>query len=98
MKFHRKRLTQTEMVLTLVMCCSMLPRAASNQYSLADITPLPTRDDFRQMTTYNTQQALREVWHEYEAQGVVGVMAEWKRSFWVEHFDVYNDTRYWVHK
>lgn len=45
-----------------------------------------------------TQQALREAWHEYEAQGVVGVMAEWKRGFWHERFDVYTDSAYWVHK
>lgn len=43
-------------------------------------------------------QALREAWHDYEADGVVSVMAEWKASFWLEEYDVYTDTRAWRHK
>lgn len=43
-------------------------------------------------------QALREAWHDYEAEGVVSVMAEWKASFWQEEYDVYTDTRIWRHK
>lgn len=43
-------------------------------------------------------QALREAWHDYEAEGVVSVMAEWKVSFWEEEYDAYNDTQIWRHK
>ncbi|CAM9225803.1 unnamed protein product, partial [Sphacelaria rigidula] len=46
----------------------------------------------------DARKALREAWHDYEAEGVVGVMAEWKRSFWEESFDVYTETTQWVHK
>lgn len=44
------------------------------------------------------EQAVREAWHEYEAEEVVSVMAEWKRSFWQEEYDIYTDTRTWKHK
>lgn len=43
-------------------------------------------------------QALREAWHDYEAAGVVSVMAEWKASFWEEEYDIYTDTQSWRHK
>lgn len=43
-------------------------------------------------------QALREAWHDYEAEGVVSVMAEWKASFWQEEYDVYTDSQTWRHK
>ncbi len=43
-------------------------------------------------------QALREAWHDYEAEGVVSVMAEWKMSFWQEEYDAFNDTQFWRHK
>lgn len=43
-------------------------------------------------------QALREAWHDYEAEGVVSVMAEWKASFWEEEYDAYADTRTWRHR
>lgn len=46
----------------------------------------------------NLLQALREAWHDYEAEGVVGIMAEWKMSFWQEQFDQYSDSLFWVHK
>eukprot|EP00903_Cladosiphon_okamuranus_P016231 g14974.t1 len=46
----------------------------------------------------DARKALREAWHDYEAEGVVSVMAEWKASFWQEEYDVYTDERIWRHK
>ncbi|CAM9416847.1 unnamed protein product, partial [Discosporangium mesarthrocarpum] len=43
-------------------------------------------------------RALRQAWHQYEADKVVVVMAEWKLSFWEEHWDEYNDCQYWTHR
>ncbi|CAM9129395.1 unnamed protein product [Ectocarpus sp. 12 AP-2014] len=46
----------------------------------------------------DARKALREAWHDYEAAGVVSVMAEWKASFWEEEYDIYTDTQTWRHK
>ncbi|CAM9498728.1 unnamed protein product, partial [Ectocarpus fasciculatus] len=46
----------------------------------------------------DARKALQEAWHDYEAAGVVSVMAEWKASFWEEEYDIYTDTQSWRHK
>lgn len=60
---------------------------ANQSSSLVTLSTLSTPD-----------QALREAWHDYEAEGVVSVMAEWKASFWQEEYDIYTDTEIWRHK